>query len=194
MIGDKMKYNTQLLETKRLVLKRGSLNDYEKVYEYDFLKLRDISGEFELVKQDLKVLKGFETYADENDEVFDWVVYLKDSNTPIANIIASRENKEIKSTELAFNMHPSFWRKGYMSEAIIKVLEFLYEYGFENVICGYSEGNIKSKNICDKLGFELHEVKKDAWIKNGIPVTDYKTILSKEKFYSSTVDFSVKHK
>ena len=33
-----------LLETDRLILKPGSLEDYYKVYEYDLLKLRDING------------------------------------------------------------------------------------------------------------------------------------------------------
>ncbi|MBS7020733.1 MAG: GNAT family N-acetyltransferase [Firmicutes bacterium] len=177
-----MKYITPLLETDRLVLKRGILGDYYKVYEYDFRKLRNINNEFEMVKQNLENLKGFDTYADEEDEVFDWIVYLKENGAPIANITADRENKNIKSTEIAFNMHPDYWKNGYMSEAIIRVLEFLFEFGFENVMCGYSEGNINSKRIGDKLGFvPLLEIP-NAWEKDGISITDYKTIMSKEKF------------
>lgn len=79
-------------------------------------------------------------------------------------------------------MHPKYWNKGYMTEAIIEVLKFLFEYGFDNVICGYSEGNIKSKNIGEKLGFEFLNKIDNAWFKNGISITDYKTIMSKEKF------------
>ncbi|MEG0994603.1 MAG: GNAT family N-acetyltransferase [Bacilli bacterium] len=177
-----MKYITPVLKTERLILKRGTLEDYQKVYEYDFRKLRNINNEFEMVKQDLEKIKGFDTYADEVDGEFDWIVYLKENEVPIANITADRENKNIKSTELAFNMHPNYWRKGYMSEAIIKVLDFLFEYGFENVTCGYSEGNIKSKNIGEKLGFELNLIIPNAWEKDGVSITDYKAIMSKEKF------------
>lgn len=148
-----MKYITPLLKTDRLVLKRGVLEDYQKVYEYDFRKLRNINNEFEMIKQNLEGLKGIDTYADEEDEVFDWIVYLKEGEIPIANITADREDKNIKSTEIAFNMHPSYWKKGYMSEAISRVLEFLFEFGFENVMYGYSEGNSNSKRIGDKLGF-----------------------------------------
>ena len=177
-----MKYITPILETERLILKRGILEDYEKVYEYDFRKLRYINGDFELVKQDKESLEGFEVYADNTDEVFDWIVYLKDSGTPIANITADREDKTIKSTEIAFNMHPNYWKQGYMTEAIIKVLSFLFEYGFENVISGYSEGNVKSMNIGTKLGFEPYKKNDNAWLKDGVAITDYKTIMSKEKF------------
>ena len=189
-----MKYITPILYTERLVLKKGSLEDYEKVYEYDFRELRDINGTFRLVKQNIHDIKGFDTYADETDEVFDWIIYLKDDNIPIANITADREKKDIKAIEISFNMHPKYWKKGYMSEAIMRVLEFLYEYGFENILCGYSEGNEKSKQIGKKLGFDLFEIQKDAWVKDGIPITDYKTILSKEKFYNTYKKFDIKSK
>lgn len=177
-----MKYITPLLETQRLMLKKGKINDFEKVYEYDFTKLRDINGEFKLETLDKEKLKGFDTYSDTHDEVFDWIVYLKESNEPIANIVANRENKKLKSTELSFNMHPKYWQHGYMKESIIRVLDFLFEYGFKNVTCGYSEGNIKSKNLINKLGFEPLSVVPNAWIKDGIYITNYNYIMSKEKF------------
>lgn len=133
-------------------------------------------------KQDLGKLKGFDTYADKEDEVFDWVVYLKENGIAISNITADREDKNIKSEEIAFNFHPDYWQKGYMSEAIIKVLAFLFEFGFENVMCGYSDGNVNSKKIGDKLGFELFSTIPNAWKKDGASITDYKTIMSKDKF------------
>ena len=177
-----MKYITPLLETKRLILKKGSILDFERVYEYDFTKLRDINGEFKFEKLDKSKLSGFDTYADNTDEVFDWIVYLKDTNEAIANIVANRENKELKSTELSFNMHPNYWKQGYMKETIIKVLDFLFEFGFENVICGYSEGNIKSRNLIVKLGFKPFKKIENAWKKDSIYITDYTYIMSKENF------------
>ena len=171
-----------MLDTKRLTLKRGNLKDYEKVYEYDFTKLRDINGEFEFIKQDKNQIQGIDTFADEHEGVFDWIVYLNDSNSPIANITADREDKTIGSIEIAFNMHPSYWKQGYMTEAVIAVLKFLFEYGFNNVICSYSEGNIKSKNFGIKFGFEPFCIIENAWEKQGVPITDYKTIMSKERF------------
>lgn len=177
-----MKYITPKLETERLILKRGTKEDYQKVYEYDFRKLRDINGEFEYVKQDIEAIKGFDTYADIEDEVFDWIVYLKENSVPIANITADREIKDIKATELAFNMHPTYWGQGYMKEAIVAILHYLFKNGFDHVLCGYSEGNVKSQRFNAKLGFDLYETIPNAWIKDGVAITDYKTIMSKEKF------------
>lgn len=174
-----MIYETPQLETERLILKRGQFDDYVKVYEYDFTKLRNIAGEFEFVKLDPKRIEGFDKQF---EETFDWIVYLKNDKIPIANIVADREQKDINAIELAFNTHPNYWRKGYTSEALIEIMKFLFDNGYENIICGYDEGNIKSKSIGKKLGFEPYSVEENAWVKNGVPITSYVTILSKERF------------
>ena len=172
-------YITPTIETERLILKRAPLSDYLKVYEYDFTKLRNINDEFEFVKLDPKRVEGFEEIYEES---FDWIVYLKDGMVPISNIVADREKKDINSIELAFNTHPLYWKSGYTSEAIIGIMKFLFDNGYDNIICGYDEGNFKSKGIGEKLGFILYEIKENSWVKNGVPITSYITILSREKF------------
>ena len=174
-----MMYETPQLETERLILKRGTLEDLQKVYEYNFSKLRDIAGEFIFEKQDPKKLEGWEI---PEPETYDWVIYLKDTMEPIGNVTADREQKDIKAIELAFNTHPNYWRVGYTSEAVIEIMRFLFSQGYENILCGYDEGNIKSKAIGEKLGFILYKVKENAWIKNGVSITTYTSILSKERF------------
>lgn len=177
-----MKYKTPNLETQRIVLKQGTFDDFVKVYEYDFRKLRDIAGEFEFVKQDPQELVGFDTYASDNDDVIDWILYLKRDMEPIGNITADRIEKEINAIELSFNLHPIYWGQGYMQEAVIKVMEYLFKLGFDNILCGYSEGNIKSKKLIDKVGFEFYKKEENAWQKNGISITEYQTIMSKKRF------------
>lgn len=175
-----MMYETPLLETERLILKRGTLEDFKKVYEYNLLKLRDIAGEFELEKYDPKNVEGFEIPT---PETYDWIIYLKEIGEPIANIIADREEKDIKAIELAFNTHPNYWKKGYTSEALIEIMKFLFKEGYENILCGYSEGNIKSKSLGEKLGFLPYKKFENAWKKNDVFITDYVTIMSKERFF-----------
>lgn len=175
-----MIYETPQLETERLILKRGTLKDLQEVYEYDFRKLRNIAGEFEFVKYDPKNIEGWEIPEPES---YDWVIYLKDTMEPIGNVTADREQKNIKAIELAFNTHPNYWRMGYTSEALIEIMKFLFNQEYKNILCGYDEGNIKSKSIGEKLGFVPYEKIENAWIKNGIPITSYTSILSKERFY-----------
>lgn len=185
-------YETKRIETERLILKKGSIENYVSVYEYDMRKVRDIAGEFKLEKQDPEEIKawfkkGIEDYYDNcmnNKKAYDWIIYLKNDMTPIGNIIADRIRTDISAIELAFNLHPNYWGNGYMPEAINETLNYLFAIGYENVIMGYDDGNVKSKRVCEKLGFKQFEVKDANWIKNGVPITTYLLIMSKEEWYN----------
>lgn len=186
-------YKTKSIESDRLILSKGTLNDYLSVYEYDFGKLRDIDGEFEYCKNNLaEIEKWFKPTTEEfylkceKNHVFDWVIYLKDSIQPIGNIVADRENMETNGIEISFNLHPNYWGTGYMPETIIVVMNYLFELGFENIIYGYDDGNIKSKKVSEKLGFKEFRIKKSDWVKNGKPIDVYETIMAKEKWLSET--------
>ena len=182
-------YKTKKLETNRLILDKGTLEDYLKVYEYDFGKLRDIDGVFEYEKYDLNEVKSWfscgmkEFYNKaEKDHNFYWIIYFKSENIPIGDLDACQENLGSNEIEISFNIHPNYWGNGYMVEAIESVLNYLFEIGYDNVICTYSEGNKKSKRVCDKLGFKLYEIEKNARVINDKSIDDYKTIMTKEKW------------
>ncbi len=172
---------TKPLETQRLLLKRGNKEDYCKVYEYDFRKLRNINNEFEFVKQDLSKLDNWVLKSDNNEDMADWIIYLRDM-TPIGNITADRIVPDINAIEIAFNLHPNFWGNGYIKEASIEVMNYLFSLGFDNILCGYSEGNLKSERVNMKIGFKYYSKEENAWYKDGVPITDYKTIMSNKEF------------
>lgn len=180
------KYDTKKLETSRLILQKGNSSDCKKIYEYDMIKCRGIAGEEMLEKVSTPIdfigdnpIKYYETCA--INKMFDWYVYLKDG-TPIANITADREIQDINSIELSFNMHPNYWRKGYMLEAVSKVIDYLFKIGYSNIIIGYDDGNIKSKNFAQKLGFKEYKILENTYTKNGININTTLTILSKKEW------------
>lgn len=177
-----MFFKTPELETERLILKKGTSEDYVKVYEYNLAKLRDICGEFEFVKCDPNFVATFASYSEETEGVYDWIIYLKENMEPIANVVADQYNDELNSLELSFNLHPNHWGNGYMKEAVIEVMDFLFKNGYENVVCGYDEGNKKSKRVQEKIGFEFYKDEENSWQKNGIPITKHVQIMSKERF------------
>jgi len=181
-------YQTQLIQTERLLLKKGAIDDYIAVYEYDFTKLRDIDGEFEYQKNDPEEIKNW--FAPEIDNeaahIFDWVIYLKENMTPIGDMLADREDGD--SIEIAFNLHPNYWGNGYMPEAIEAVVNYLFELGFENIMSGYSDGNVKSKRVLEKTGFEHYVIEKNAWMKNGKPIDDSKVRRVRELSKASVIE------
>ena len=184
-----MKYIIPTLESDRLVLKKGSYEDYVKVYEYDFTKLRNIDGEFEFVKYDPEKLRGFETYADEEENVLDFIIFLKESNEPIGNIVFDRYDIKNNSLEISVNLHPNYWRKGYMTEAILCSMKYVFDnLGIDNIIYSYAKDNYKSKGLSGKIGFEFYEDFAQHYTRIDSDVESVRSIMNKDRFkqiYSS---------
>ncbi len=178
-----MFYQTPRLDTDRLYLQKGTAEDFVRVYEYNFTKLRDIGGEFAYVKNDPALSASFATYSEEEENVYDWILYLRNTGEPVGNLVADRENGAEKTIELSFNLHPTHWGKEYMKEAVTAVLRFLFAQGYEAVIAGFDEGNRKSKRVQEKVGFVPYQEKPDSWRKNGVPITTYEWIMTKERFW-----------
>ena len=178
-----MMYLTPTLTTERLILKRGTLEDYIKVYEFDFTKLRDIGGVNERVKLDPKKVEPFISYADEEENVLDFIIYLKD-NTPIGNIVADRYGVYGKSLELAINIHPDYWSNGYAKEGLVEVMKYIFDnLDIDKVIYGYAEENIKSGKVNDKVGFEPIDKRVEYYKDIEKEVTTIVTCMTKDKFY-----------
>lgn len=180
-----MKYKMPILETDRLILKRGTLEDYKKVYEYDFTRLRDINGELEYVKHNQpELLNSYLDYYDEEDNVLDYIVFLKENNEPIGNLIFDRYDKELNSLEISCNLHPDYWGNRYMPEAILKVMDYIYSnLNIDNIVYGYAEENIKSKKLSDKIGFTYLKEETVYYNRLNKDIKEIKTIMNKEDFY-----------
>jgi len=181
-----MNYNTTTLITERLILKKGNSEDCIKVYEYDLLKCRGIAGEEKLVKSEYPIDfigNDTEKYYLEcmKNKVYDWYIYLK-NGTPIGNIIADRQNDEINSIELSYNLHPHYWRNGYMTEALIECINYLFSIGYDNIIIGYDTGNYKSKALAEKLEFKHYKIMPNVYQKNGITVDTTLMIIDRENW------------
>lgn len=178
-----MKYKIPTLQTERLILKKGSYEDYVKVYEYDFTRLKNIGGEFEFVKNDPEKLRCFETYADEEENVLDFIIYLKDNNQPIGNIVFDRYDDKNKSLEISCNLHPNYWKNGYMTEALLSAMEYVFDnLNIDYIIYGFAEENFKSKGLSEKIGFHYYYENITHYIRIDKDVREIETIMSKEDF------------
>lgn len=178
------KYETIELKTDRLILKKGTSEDCIKVYEYDMLKCRGVGGidiiEKSLGKIDFIGSDNKKYYEQcKTNKMYDWYIYLNDG-TPIGNIVADREDDNINSIELSFNMHPNYWRKGYMTEAVKCIISYLLDNYYNNIVIGYETGNIKSKSFIEKLGFTYYKTINNVYEKNGINIDVNLLIMNKK--------------
>lgn len=178
------KYETTELKTNRLILKKGTSEDCVKVYEYDMLKCRGVGG-IDIIEKSLSKIDFIgndnKKYYEQckTNKMYDWYIYLNDG-TPIGNIVADREDDNINSIELSFNMHPNYWRKGYMTEAIKCIISYLLDNYYDNIVIGYETGNIKSKSFVEKLGFRYYKTINNVYEKNGINIDVNLLIMNKK--------------
>lgn len=84
-----------------------------------------------------------------------WGIILKENQKFIGTIGLNGLQMNNKRAEIGYELHPTYWRKGYISEAIEKVLQFSFENMDINRMGAvvYPE-NEPSLNLLMKLGFE----------------------------------------
>ncbi len=155
------------LETDRLIITKGTLDDYKKVLEYNRKVLEKINKDI---------------------EPLDFIIYLKDK-TPIGNIKADRIDKKNNSIELSYNIHPNYWGNGYCPEATIEFMDYLYDNGFDNIVVSYASGNNKSKRVVEKVGFTPYKEEDIGGI-----IKNIKCIMSKNEYYNKYIDNACKKK
>ena len=179
------------IETERLIIKHGEIEDYVKVHEFDFNYLENIDGIFKYVKRDPDEVRSWfandssmeEHYKRlEQKKSYEFIIYLKENKEPIGDIGFDRYNEKLNSLEISCYIHPKYWGNGYMKEALIQAMDYIYSLGFENIIYGYYEGNTKSKRNCEKLGFKPFEQKKANNFEGNENIV-YNNIMSKEDYY-----------
>lgn len=80
---------------------------------------------------------------------------------PIGLIGLSNSLSKFKSAELWFKLHPKYWGKGYMTEAVLPILKF----GFEKLLlhrieAGVATGNIASIKVLEKIGMQKEGIRR----------------------------------
>jgi len=93
------------------------------------------------------------------------------------------------SVEMGYWLGEPFWGKGIATNAV----KLIVEYGFsvlnlERIFAGVFDGNDASKKVLQKNGFLLEGILKNAVIKNGVLIDEYRYGLTKSDYleYSKT--------
>ena len=78
-------------------------------------------------------------------------IYLQDHMIGYLNEV----EKEGKSMEVGYLIHPDYHGKGYMTEALVAFIQDLFSLGIEDVIAGAFEENPASLRVMQKAGMTL---------------------------------------
>jgi len=146
------------LETERLILRGWRLEDLDDLYEY--AKSPDVgpnAGWTPHFSRD-ESLSALRSFIEDDDR---WAIVLKDNGKVIGAIrLYPDENRgkfsEKKSARLInYVLSPDFWGKGYMTEAVKRVIRYaLEETNTELLTAFHTPESIRSKRVIEKCGFE----------------------------------------
>lgn len=148
------------LETDRLILRRYEEADIDMQYKIitdnrlsKYIKFPNLTKE-----EELEYIKDCIKNADDS-KYEKWVITLKDNNIPIGNISVNEINKKNNYCTVGYVIMYEYWGKGYASEALKIVSDYLLDSGYYLVECSCNELNKQSSRVMEKAGF-----KKDGYI------------------------------
>ncbi len=151
------------LETDRLILRKWKPQDRYDLFEYAKNPLVGPNAGWpphktiEMSDQIINIfIDSGEVYA----------VVLKSENKVIGSIGLHDRKPDDKiqiegQREIGYVLNPDYWGKGYMPEAVLRVLDFGFKEMRQQIIwCLHFEGNDKSRRVIEKCGFKFRFKKK----------------------------------
>ncbi len=101
------------------------------------------------------------TELERNTEAVTWAITLKNDSKLIGTICLWNIQKEHYRAEVGYNLHPAYWDKGIMQEAIIEVIN----YGFEVMKLHSIEANVNPGNTASIKLLERNNFTREAYFK-----------------------------
>jgi len=145
-----------IIKTERLVLRQLIITDAEDVYALRTNKdvTKFIDRPPSRSKGDGLAFVNRITNSVRDNSVIYWVITLKDNPKLIGSICLWNFSKDHKIAEVGYELFPEHQGKGIMSEALIEVLNFGFNFaGFNSIEAFTHKDNLDSKNLLLKHGF-----------------------------------------
>ena len=153
-----------ILKTERLLLRAITKDDAAEVFflRSDENVLRFIEKEpAENLKEARKFIKRIRDDIDDNNGILWGIELLANPGRVIGTICYWKIEKIHYRAEIGYALHPEFWRKGIMKEAIKEVLK----YGFEVMKLHSVEARINANNEASAATLLSSGFTRDAYFK-----------------------------
>lgn len=168
---------TRRIETKRLILRRFTLDDALPMY-------RNWASDPEVTKyltwqthenaeQTKNVLESWIS-SYENEDKYIWCIAKKDNDEPIGSINAFHYQEKINAMEVGYCVSRSYWHQGITSEALGAVMKYLLdEVGIDRIEARHDAINPNSGGVMRKCGMKHEGTRiRAGWTNAGIYDTE----------------------
>lgn len=156
---------TQTIRTKRLTLRRFTVDDAQQMYDNwakDPRVTRFLSWPpHSSPEATAALLRDWVTHYEKPDH-YNWVMEYE--GRCIGSVSVVRQSERDEAAELGYCMGADYWNKGLMTEAVKAVLSFLLqEVGFHRVVIRHAVKNPASGKVAQKCGLTYEGTEREAF-------------------------------
>ena len=183
---------TQRLETERLILRRFELNDLEELFYNGYITDEKMTEDLswkpcKTIEEQRKIIEDWVKLY-ENKDFYKWLIETKDTHELIGGIDICNLYKRKDYGEVGYCIGSKYWNKGYATEALKRVIEYLLiDCDFHLVEAHYAGYNPASGRVMEKAGMkkdgELRERRLDKRTGKYTPQIYYSIIKSELNEY-----------
>lgn len=145
-----------VISSDRLLLRKVQEKDAPEVFflRSDERVMHHIAKErAKSLEEGLEWIRRIHQMIDDK-EAINWAITMKGSDRLLGLTGFWNFRKEHSRTEIGYNLHPDFWGKGIMTEAIGMILPFAFEkIHFHSIDAHVNPDNIGSARALEKNGF-----------------------------------------
>jgi [ribosomal protein S5]-alanine N-acetyltransferase len=152
------------IKTERLLLRRMTTNDAQEIL---FMRsseevMKYIDRERAKTAEDANIfLNKMDVSVDSNNGIMWGITLNHQPGKLIGNIGYWRLIKEHYRAEVGYMLHPSYWKKGIMKEALLAIIDF----GFDEMNLHSIEANINPDNAASAMLLQSTGFIKEAYFK-----------------------------
>ena len=149
---------TKTLETARLILRRAQLSDAQAMFD-NWASDPEVTKYLtwpthENVAATRWVLENWNGQYD-NDECYLWLITLKGEDLPIGSISVVSLDNRIRNAEIGYCIGGAWWHRGFTSEAMRAVIDYLFdEVGMNRIEARHDPRNPHSGEVMRKCGMQ----------------------------------------
>ena len=160
------------IQTERLLLRKIKMIDAQDMYDY---ASRPEVTRYLLWYEhpDLSYTKRYIAYVDTQyraGKFYDFAIIERESKRMIGTCGFARLDSEKNTGEIGYVLHPSFWGRGYATEAVQAIIRFGFEkLGLCRIEGRYMANNLASRRVMEKCGMQLEGVYPDLMVIKGRP-------------------------
>lgn len=183
-----------VLNTARLHLRQIQATDADALFSYfskdEVTEYFDLPT-FKTIEEAHQLIKDWaERY--ERGNTIRWAICLRDNPEALIGTCGFHNfSAEHFRGEIGYELHPDYWRKGLMTEAISTIVPFGFEqFNLNRVEAFIDPANVSSRKLLEKVHFSAEGILRDYFFEKGVFVdAEIFALLRKNHQLPKTDDF-----